>query len=65
MVLIEQVELGNRSLLAKREQFWQNQLRAFVENGRNAMCIRRIKGTLSSSENFSYVKDLGLLIKDI
>ena len=33
IVLIEQLEMGNMSLLAKREQYWQNQLRAFVENG--------------------------------
>ena len=41
IVLIEQVEIGNRSLLANRELFWQNQLRAFVENGGNAHCIRK------------------------
>ena len=41
IVLIEQVELGNRSLLAKREQFWQHQLRVYVENGGNAHCIRK------------------------
>ena len=41
IVLIEQVEQGNRALLARREVFWQNQLRAFVENGGNAQCIRK------------------------
>ena len=41
IVLIEQVELGNRSLVAKREQFWQHQLRVYVENGGNAHCIRK------------------------
>ena len=41
IVLIEQVEMGNMSLLAKREQYWQNQLWAFVENGGNAQCIRK------------------------
>ena len=41
IVLIEQVELGNRPLLAKREQFWQHQLRAYVENGGNAQCIKK------------------------
>ena len=41
IVLIEQVEMGNMYLLAKREQYWQNQLRAFVENGGNAQCIRK------------------------
>ena len=41
IVLIEQVEQGYRALLAKRERYWQNQLRAFVENGGNAQCIRK------------------------
>ena len=41
IVLIEQVEVGNRLQLAKREQFWQHQLRAFVENGGNAQCIKK------------------------
>ena len=41
IVLIEQVEMGNMSLLARREQYWQNQLRAFIENGGNAQCIRK------------------------
>ena len=41
IVLIEQVEVGDRTMLAKREQYWQNQLRAFVENGGNAQCIRK------------------------
>ena len=39
--LIEHVEQGNKSLLAKREQYWQNQLRVFVENGSNGMVIRK------------------------
>ena len=39
--LIESVEKGNTTLLAVREQYWQNQLRAFVENGHNGMCIRK------------------------
>ena len=39
--LIEKVEQGNRSLIAKREQYWQNQLRVFIENGNNGMCIRK------------------------
>ena len=42
IVLIEQVELGNRSLLAKREQYWQHQLCVYVENGGNAHCIRKV-----------------------
>jgi tripartite motif-containing protein 2/3 len=41
ITLIEQVEQGNRKLLADRELYWQNQLRAFVENGGNAHCIRK------------------------
>ena len=41
IVLIEQVELGNRALLAKREQYWQNQLRVYIENGGNAHCLRK------------------------
>ena len=39
--LIEKVEQGNKSLIAKREQYWQNQLRVFIENGNNGMCIRK------------------------
>ena len=39
--LIEHVEQGNKSLLCKREQYWQNQLRVFVENGSNGMVIRK------------------------
>ena len=41
IVLIEQVEIGDRVKLARREQYWQWQLRAFVENGGNAQCIRK------------------------
>ena len=33
--LTEQVELGNSVKGARREQFWQHQLRAYVENGGN------------------------------
>ena len=39
--LIEQVEVGNRKLLAQREVFWQHQLRAFEDNGGNGMCIKK------------------------
>jgi hypothetical protein len=39
IVLIKQVELGNRALLAKREQYWQHQLRVNKENVGNAHCI--------------------------
>ena len=41
LTIIEQVELGNRALLSKREKFWQHQLRAFEDNGGNAMCIKK------------------------
>ena len=41
IVLIEQVELGNKALLARREQYWQHQLRVYIENGGNAHCIRK------------------------
>ena len=40
-ILIEQVEIGNKVLLARREQYWQHQLRAFEDNGGNAMCIKK------------------------
>ena len=40
-ILIEQVEIGNKVLLARREQYWQQQLRAFEDNGGNAMCIKK------------------------
>ena len=40
-ILIEKVEQGKDVELAKREQFWQHQLRAFAENGGNAHCIKK------------------------
>ena len=40
IILIEGVEKGNQKQLEKREKFWQYQLRAFRENGGNAMSIR-------------------------
>ena len=40
IILIEGVEKGNQKLLEKREKFGQYQLRAFRENGGNAMSIR-------------------------
>ena len=43
-ILIEKVEVGNHALLSRREQWWQHQLRAFEENGGNAMCIRKEYG---------------------
>ena len=33
MMIIEKTENGNPDLLAKREIYWQNQLRCFMENG--------------------------------
>ena len=41
LILIEQVKMGDRQELARREQYWQHQLRAFVENGGNGHCIRK------------------------
>ena len=41
IVLIEQVEPGNKALLARREQYWQHQLRVYIEHGGNAHCIRK------------------------
>ena len=44
VTLIEQVELGNRVKLARREQFWQHQLRTYAENGGNAQCTQHQEG---------------------
>ena len=41
VVLIEQVEMGDRKMLERRELYWQHQLRAYRENGGNAMCIKK------------------------
>ena len=43
VTIIEQVEIGNHGVLGKREIFWQNQLRCFVENGGQAHCKRKEK----------------------
>ena len=43
IMIIEKVESGNPDLLAKREIFWQNQLRCFVENGGHAQYRRKEK----------------------
>ena len=43
IMIIEKVESGNPDLLAKREIFWQNQLRCFIENGGQAHCKRKEK----------------------
>ena len=41
--IIEQVEQGNIEELKKREVFWQNQLRCYIQNGGNAHCRRKEK----------------------
>jgi hypothetical protein len=41
VTIIEQVEVGNKKLLSKREKYWQHQLRAFEDNGGNGMCIKK------------------------
>ena len=38
IMIIEKVEDGNPDLLSRREIFWQNQLRCFMENGGEAHC---------------------------
>ena len=39
--LIEQVKHHNMDFLAKRELFWQHQLRVYIENGGKAHCYRK------------------------
>ena len=41
--IIEQVEQGNSEALERREVFWQNQLRCYIQNGGNAHCRRKEK----------------------
>ena len=41
--LIEQIAEGDHAELAKREVFWQNQLRCFVQNGGGGHCYRKEK----------------------
>ena len=43
ITIIEQVEVGNSELLGKREIYWQNQLRCFIENGGKSQCKRKEK----------------------
>ena len=43
IIIIEQVEMGNSDLLSRREIYWQNQLRCFIENGGRAQCKRKEK----------------------
>jgi hypothetical protein len=41
--IIDQVEQGNSEALATAEVYWQNQLRAYIQNGGNAHCRRKEK----------------------
>ena len=41
VILIEKIEEGDKKKLARREQYWQHQLRAYVENGGNAHWIKK------------------------
>ena len=43
ITIIEQVEIGNHEELGRREIYWQNQLRCFMENGGQAHCKRKEK----------------------
>ena len=43
ITIIDQVENGNGDQLSRREIFWQNQLRCFMENGGQAQCKRKEK----------------------
>ena len=38
---IEKVEEGAKIKVARREQYRQDQLKAFVENGGNSHCIKK------------------------
>ena len=41
--IIEQVKIGDQETLGRREIYWQNQLRCFMENGGQAQCKRKEK----------------------
>jgi hypothetical protein len=41
--IIDRVEEGNVEALALCEQYWQDQLRVFAENGGNGHCRRKEK----------------------
>ena len=41
--IIDQVEQGNSEALATAEVYWQNQLRAYIQNGGHAHCRRKEK----------------------
>ena len=38
---IEEIETKTLEFLAKREAYWQHQLRVYVENGSNGHCYRK------------------------
>jgi hypothetical protein len=41
--IIEKIEEGDHSRLAKREVYWQHQMRCYVQNGRGGHCYRKEK----------------------
>ena len=41
VTIIEQVRLKTMDFLAKRETFWQHQLRVYIENGGIGHCYRK------------------------
>ena len=41
IIIIEEVKFKTFEFLAKREVFWQHQLRVYVENGSNGHCYRK------------------------
>ena len=43
MKIIEKVEDGNHLELAKREIYWQHQMRCYVQNGGGGHCYRKEK----------------------
>ena len=43
MQIIEQVGQGDHAQLARREVYWQNQIRCFVQNGGGGHCYRKEK----------------------
>ena len=43
MKIIEKVEDGDHSELAKREIYWQHQMRCYVQNGGGGHCYRKEK----------------------
>ena len=48
LTIIEQVEEKNMEFLAKRELYWQHQLRVYIENGYRNHCTQ--KKNLEKSE---------------